>query len=667
MKTQKILLLSLVVFFVMFALRTVSFAQTSGSKEPWDVAPSTFSDDVVLSIDRVKELFGIQQDDVVTYFTRIRALAAKRHLKEQLLKFLDRTKSDLYERERFIPSPDWQRVLYKGDDPQTIEIKFLDRGGMQVRFIDGKFQDLALVSNGDACQLKEKLSVSEMNFLEQRNFSCETRKALLERINVWTESLLREGGHIQTLYRGKGDENREERLSKLRDRAREKSHREQPDLLSAFRVTLPEAWAPRALDICRTLLALGQIVEYCTPLPQLTLPTEDAKNTLSKTDLKTPDYSVQQNYLLPAPDGMDVLYAWQLPGGRGEGIQIIDVERSWNIAHEDFPVLIVESFQTEKDADHGTAVLGLICGKDNGFGVQGIANQASCGVVSFASDDVLFVGGIADALLVAVEHLDEGDVLLIEVQARGPTSDTSCSCNCDQFEQIPIEFWQSSYDIIQMANDIGIIVVEAAGNGSMNLDSDVYLGLFQRSLRDSGAIFVGAGDAKQHVPLCWTNFGSRVDMQAWGEGVITTGYGDLFGDEASQYYTSNFQGTSSASALVAGVATVLQGVFHSKTGNVLSPQELREILVSSGTQEGQGDVEKHIGPLPDLRKAITALEAKAARSEISSASRSLGETSKKKTSFIFPIIIFLFSAILVIVLGGIFLLRYSSPALKKRR
>src|SRR6266496_5471585 len=42
-----------------------------------------------------------------------------------------------------------------------------------------------------------------------------------------------------------------------------------------------------------------------------------------------------QGYLEAAPLGLDVRYAWTLPGGRGENIRICDVEYSWNLTHSD--------------------------------------------------------------------------------------------------------------------------------------------------------------------------------------------------------------------------------------------------------------------------------------------------------------------------------------------
>ncbi|HDZ15086.1 MAG TPA: hypothetical protein ENH60_09360, partial [Pricia sp.] len=42
-----------------------------------------------------------------------------------------------------------------------------------------------------------------------------------------------------------------------------------------------------------------------------------------------------QGYLNAAPQGVDARYAWTLPGGRGNGVNIIDIEGGWNFSHED--------------------------------------------------------------------------------------------------------------------------------------------------------------------------------------------------------------------------------------------------------------------------------------------------------------------------------------------
>jgi len=150
-----------------------------------------------------------------------------------------------------------------------------------------------------------------------------------------------------------------------------------------------------------------------------------------------------------------------------------------------------------------------------------------------------------------------------------------------------------------------VIVVEAAGNGSMNLDSPIYGGLFNRNVRDSGAILVGAGTAGNRVPECWSNYGSRVDVQGWGDSVTTLGYGDfamLGGSDDRQWYTANFSGTSSASPIVTGAAASIQGMRKARGMANLDSCQMRRLLSQTGT--AQASSSRNIGPLPNLRTAF---------------------------------------------------------------
>ena len=98
-------------------------------------------------------------------------------------------------------------------------------------------------------------------------------------------------------------------------------------------------------------------------------------------------------------------------------------------------------------------------------------------------------------------------------------------------------------------------------------------------VQDSGAILVGAatsgapwstrllgvGSPLPPIGVVWgfSNHGRRVDVHAWGNGIVTAGYGDLYDDEGPTLeYTKNYAGTSGASALVAGAVTALQGAYR---------------------------------------------------------------------------------------------------------
>ena len=111
---------------------------------------------------------------------------------------------------------------------------------------------------------------------------------------------------------------------------------------------------------------------------------------------------------------------------------------------------------------------------------------------------------------------------------------------------IPIEWYESYspnpqrfnpvYAAIDNAVSNGIHVVEAGGNGNVNTDNLTWYG-------DSGAIIVGAGGVYPGGTwsegnlerLSFSSYGSRFDLQGWGEDVVTTGYGDLYNSEGVNY------------------------------------------------------------------------------------------------------------------------------------
>ena len=79
------------------------------------------------------------------------------------------------------------------------------------------------------------------------------------------------------------------------------------------------------------------------------------------------------------------------------------------------------------------------------------------------------------------------------MQASGPAN--GFQPNTQQFGYVPVEYRQAQFEAIsQMISSRDIIVVEAAGNGQQDLDHPIYAGRFNRSMRDSGAIMVGAGN-----------------------------------------------------------------------------------------------------------------------------------------------------------------------------
>lgn len=338
------------------------------------------------------------------------------------------------------------------------------------------------------------------------------------------------------------------------------------------------------------------------------------------SNVSTPHFVDIQGYLKPAPVGNEVFYAWTVEGGTGKGIVIADVEGDWQNRHKDLRLAKkkVNGVRAGKNTywyDHGTAVLGILGGRKNGFGVTGIAYKAKILMFSIfrKNENGKMYDNVADAIDRAASKLSKGDILLVEVQYSGLKFDSS---------YIPVEYYDDVFEAIKAATAKGIVVVEAAANGSQNLDDAMYEDRFNMSVRgDSGAIFVGAGGVPDILPngeylltrnrrkIWFSNYGERVDVQNWGEKVVSIGYGDLYSGKGSRNtYTSSFNGTSSASAVTAGVCASLQGAAKNILGRYLTSEEMRDILRSTGWPQEGNEGTGNIGPRPDLKKAIAAVQ-----------------------------------------------------------
>jgi hypothetical protein len=338
----------------------------------------------------------------------------------------------------------------------------------------------------------------------------------------------------------------------------------------------------------------------------------------------TPDFTGRQLYLGPAPAGIDAQFAWNLAGGAGVGVNIIDVEGEWRFTHEDLLQLQggVVGGTPPNDIgwrNHGTAVMGEFSGDRNTLGITGICPDANVRGVS------IFGGlGSAGAIRRAADLLSPGDIILIELHRPGPRA-----TGVGQQGFIAMEWWPDDFDAIKYATGKGVVVVEAAGNGAEDLDAAVYdtpaagfpanwSNPFRRGTRDSGAILVGAGApppgthgrdwGPDRSRLDFSNYGSAVDVQGWGREVTSCGYGDLQGGVTEDsWYTDQFSGTSSASPIVVGAIGCVQGKLRAGGGPALTPAAARNLLRTTGSaqQDAPGrPIAQRIGNRPDLRQML---------------------------------------------------------------
>lgn len=333
-------------------------------------------------------------------------------------------------------------------------------------------------------------------------------------------------------------------------------------------------------------------VEYCEIFPYTPPPPPSLR---SDNILRaTPDFTKDQFYLY-GDSGDDIIgiyadYAWERDI-TGEGVSIADVEWGWDYQHEDFKNQnVIDALTTTNHGydDHGTAVLGEMYAEDNGFGVKGCVYGAD----AFYGFSEITKGRPA-AIGLAIDSLEAGDVLVYEMQAPGKGN-----------QYVPADYSQSVWDITKAATEAGIIVVAAAGNGVQNLDLGFYKPYMDRG--DNGSIIVGAATKKGRNTCYFSTYGSRVNVCGIGDwSIVTTGYGNLFGNGHTSY-TNNFSGTSSSTPIVASAAVMLQSYAKKIYGEIITPKNMRSILIATGTPQGSGG---HIGPLPNIKKAFNAIDS----------------------------------------------------------
>jgi hypothetical protein len=457
-----------------------------------------------------------------------------------------------------------------------IVVKFAEGTGIRLR--DGELRPTAAASGPAAQNRAAFQGLQAVSSIDTIEHDLETLAALLR---------AHPGAHVERRIRLP-----EETVDAIRLRARGAGSIDLADMNLYFEVHLPfldDADRERA-RLGELLAAFNRLeivqVAFAEPIMEVATlgPAEraSAEALLAMQRTTTPDFSDQQGYLYDAPVGVEADEAWNFAGGRGAGVKIVDIEFGWRFTHED----LKDPFFVDGDPgtdDHGTAVLGEFSGVDNGYGVTGIASDVEIGGAS--------VNGmsLAEAILLLITVLDPGDIYVIELHGTGPFGNW-----------VPMEFWQDNFDAIQTASALGIIGCEAAGNGSEDLDFPGYNGVFDRRVRDSGAIMCGAGTPYDLEGEWFTNYGSRVDLEGWGSSVVTTCCGDLWDNGPDSTYTAGFNGTSSATPIVTGAVASLQGQSLALFGEPLTPWLAAEILSRTGSP---WNGPKEIGERPNLLAA----------------------------------------------------------------
>jgi len=386
---------------------------------------------------------------------------------------------------------------------------------------------------------------------------------------------------------------------------------EPPDLLSFLEIELPSGVDPDT--VASALNAWLGVVEEAYRSAQPSDPTVVGT---------TNPLFAQQGHLDTGPIGVGAAAAWAR-GADGTGIRFIDVELGWFLGHEDIQpnaIRLLGGVNVPTSHGHGTAVLGTVIARDNNLGGVGLAPAAQTDLMSWASPGETpgrrNQHTIARRIVEATKILGSGDVLLLEVQLPGRLG--------GQEVQLPAEKELDIFEAIRLAVAKGIIVVEAAGNGSSDLDNFVDRNGVHRlnrtlpaEFKESGAIIVGASTTPfPHETHSVSNRGSRVDCYAWGDHVVTPGSFDQQ-DNPFLYFTppspdvpdTPFGHTSGASAIIAGLCLLVQhlrSLLPSSDGTTgrLRPERMRALLQSDANGTPSFLAGDKIGPMPDLAKIV---------------------------------------------------------------
>ncbi len=228
----------------------------------------------------------------------------------------------------------------------------------------------------------------------------------------------------------------------------------------------------------------------------------------------------------------------------------------------------------DDDGNHGTACAGIAAAvTDNSTGVAGVAG--SCRIMPLKVDlNSGMNANRADAINYAASFVDDYDGVVLS---------NSWAMSSGDFTAV--------HSAVINAKAAGAVVCFAAGNSNTTPIS--YPAIYEQ------AIAVGATsecDERKSTTSCdgeywWgSNYGDSLSIAAPGVNIYTTDRTGASGYSASDYI-STFNGTSSATPVVAGAAALVisQHIHISPAGSSLTPDEVQEILEFSADAVGGYD------------------------------------------------------------------------------
>lgn len=329
----------------------------------------------------------------------------------------------------------------------------------------------------------------------------------------------------------------------------------------------------------------------------------------------TPDFEPRQNYLdEPGPrwKGLNARKAW---AGKvtGKGARIHFSDGGLHVGHEDLrgnPALSVVSLEPNHDPRHGTASVGIILAKRNGFGATGISHDSELYLYNNRARDAQ---GNFQALKDLLRNVEPGDIVGINRQAA----------NVDVLStRLPSLHDKAWWTVMQQLSQRGAVVVNAAANGSSKTlaERNTFEGhgvdlanwRYFNDHGDSGTILVGASRSYDGKPHTYSNHHYPYRMlNAWGDSVVTLSYGDLQDlSGEGRDYTDSYAGTSSAMPMVCGALSLIQSYALEQHHVYLNGNQMHQLVMESGYDDAtlpDTDV-MPMGARPNVHGALVLLD-----------------------------------------------------------
>lgn len=315
---------------------------------------------------------------------------------------------------------------------------------------------------------------------------------------------------------------------------------------------------------------------------------------------------------------LDIGDLWAVPKfTRGKSVSILQLEFDILDDHNSLKDISREFFSPEplklafgqlKLAVHATAVGSIM--NDAEFGIAPDANYLFAG---FSRDYLPYKNGLIHVLNEIIDKgtdagMKPGDLINISMQFQGPNRGKAAAFPVDSDRQIRLQ-------INELVDTLGYIVVIAAGNSRMDLDSAVVSGdgFRPRPYKDmaasSRAIRVGYTDGKREA-LERSNYGSCVHLSCPATSVKaachdyneTIAKGDLI-----DVFCSGFARSSASAPMTTAAFACIQSMLLEANRPVLNRDQLLDLAQRTGSpvyiNGGQT-----IGVQPAVKSALKELE-----------------------------------------------------------